>query len=144
MDRQEVFDDAVEHARWYVEFVREEGDWDNPGELSAGYFEAMPADWKSEYVRKLIGRSDQQSAWDLLAKIAANALRRDQTPVPELGYWAAENLDRTKKRPTKGRPRSRDRDVFLWHLISSIMDYFDLPATKGKDYETASACGAVA
>ena len=60
MDRQEVFDDAVEHARWYVEFVCEEGDWDNPGELSAGYFEAMPADWKSEYVRKLIGRSDQQ------------------------------------------------------------------------------------
>lgn len=145
MDRQEDFDAAVEHALWYIELAREQdGDWGNAGELSLVYYEALSAEEQREYVRNVNRRSGQQWAWDLLSKVAAKALRRDQTMPPELRRWAADNVDRTKKRPTKGRTRNRDRDLFVRHMVFTIAVYFDLPTTGNPVYDIASSCRAVA
>lgn len=90
--------------------------------------------------------SEDFICFDTLKRYCAHQIRMGKSLPDKLRYWIAdvmEGIEPTINEPQGGVETGANVNAFLPRLVQTLVDRFDLPATRGSGSDPISACDVV-
>jgi len=90
--------------------------------------------------------SEDFICFDTLKRYCAHQIRMGKSLPDKLRYWIAdvmEGIEPTINEPQGGVETGATENAFLPRLVQTLVDNFDLPATRGSGSDPISACDVV-